>query len=385
MSIEIKQHDPGKDLKDFLRVPFEVYAEDPAWVAPLNVQIKERLTPDKNPFFQHADVALFTAWKDGKRGGRISAQVDHEHLRIHRDDAGFFGFFDTIDDQEVATALISRAASWLADRGMSLMRGPCSLSINDEAGLMIEGFDEPAVIMTPHHRSYQAALAEGAGLRKIKDCYSWWYDVAAPTPRAQEAWDTITVLPEVRFRSIDRQTLDGDVYDILDVYNDAFRHNWGFVPVTKAEAEKLANDLRALATDLCFFVEIDGRPVGISIALPNLSESIRDFDGKLNPINALRLWWRLGVRRPKSFRFILLGIRAELRDDKRYRPLAMAMCAEVMRRSQEMGYEWGDLGWTLEDNHPVNTIIRNVGGRIYKRYRLYEKETGGVGRPGATV
>ena len=272
MSIEIKQHDPGKDLKDFLRVPFEVYAEDPAWVAPLNVQIKERLTPDKNPFFQHADVALFTAWKDGKRVGRISAQVDHEHLRIHGDDAGFFGFFDTIDDQEVATALISCAASWLADRGMSLMRGPCSLSINDEAGLMIQGFDEPSVIMTPHHRSYQAALAEGAGLRKIKDCYSWWYDVAAPTPRAQEAWDTITALPEVRFRSIDRQTLDRDVYDILDVYNDAFRHNWGFVPVTKAEAEKLADDLRALATDLCFFVEIGGRPVAISIALPNLNE-----------------------------------------------------------------------------------------------------------------
>jgi hypothetical protein len=385
MSIEIKQHDPGKDIKDFLRVPFEVYAGDPAWVAPLNVQMRERLTPEKNPFFQHADVALFTAWKDGKLGGRISAQVDREHLRIHGDDTGFFGFFDTIDDQEVATALVNRAASWLAERGMSSMRGPCSLSINDEAGLMIEGFDKPSVIMTPHHRVYQAALTEGAGLRKVKDCYCWWYDVAAPTPRAQEAWDAITALPEVRFRSIDSKSLDKDVYDILDVYNDAFRHNWGFVPVTKGEAEKLADDLRALATDLCFFVEISGRPVAISIALPNLNEAIRDFGGKLNPTNGLKLWWRLRVRRPKSFRFILLGIRAELRNDVRYRPLAMAMCAEVMRRSQEMGYEWGDLGWTLEDNHPVNTIIRNVGGRIYKRYRLYEKATGDCGVPGATV
>jgi hypothetical protein len=385
MSIEIKQHEPGKDLKDFMRVPFEVYAGDPAWVAPLNIQIKERLTPEKNPFFHHSEVALFTAWKGGKLSGRISAQVDHEHLRIHGDDAGFFGFFDTLKDQEVATALVNRAASWLADRGMSLMRGPCSLSINDEAGILIEGFDEPAVIMSAHHRAYQGVLAEGAGLRNVKDCYSWWYDIAAPTPPAQQAWDMIAALPEVRFRTVDRKKLETDAYDILDVYNDAFQHNWGFVPATKAEAERMAEDLRALATDLCFFVEIGGRPVAICIALLNLDEVIRDFNGKLNPMNVVKLWWRLKVRRPKSFRCILLGIRQELRREERYRPLAMAICAELMRRSLEMGYEWADLGWTLEDNHPVNTIIRKVGGRIYKRYRLYEKETGDSARPGPEV
>ena len=162
---------------------------------------------------------------------------------------------------------------------------------------------------------------------------------------------------------------------ILDVYNDAFGDNWGFVPATQSEAQTMANHLRALATDLCFLVEIEGRPMAICVAVPNLDEVTRDFGGKLNPVNALKLWWRLKIRTPKSFRFILLGIRQELRAERRYRPLAMAICAEVMHRSHKLGYEWGDLGWTLEDNHPVNTIIRNVGGRIYKRYRLYERNT----------
>jgi GNAT superfamily N-acetyltransferase len=377
VGIEIRQHQPSKDLKDFMRVPFEVYADDPAWVPPLNVHIKERLSPAKNPFFEHAEVALFTAWKDGKLVGRISAQVDHEHLRIHEDDVGFFGFFDTIEDQEVATALVDAAAEWLASRGMRAMRGPCSLSINDEAGLLIEGFDKPPVIMSPHNRPYQAALAEGAGLRKVKDCYSWWYDISEPTPRAQKAWEMMAALPEVRFRTVNRKKLDTEAYDILDVYNDAFQHNWGFVPATNAEAEKLAKDLGPIGNDLSFFADIDGRPVGICIALPNLNEVIRDFNGRLTPLNVLKLLWRLKVKGPKSGRFILLGIRTELRHKRRYAPLAMAICAELMRRSHEMGYEWGELGWTLEDNHAVNVIIRRSGGRIYKRYRLYEKAIGG--------
>ena len=376
MSIEIKQHQPGRDLKDFMQVVFRVYADDPVWVPPLDMEIKARLTPEKNPFFEHAEVALFTAWKDGKAVGRISAQIDHEHLRIHEDSAGFFGFFDTINDQEVATALVETVEKWLADRGMSVMRGPCSLSINDEAGLMVEGFDKPPVIMSPHHRDYQGALAEGAGLQKVKDCYSWWYDVTQPSSRAQRAWETIAALPEVRFRTVNRRKLKTEVYDILDVYNDAFQHNWGFVPATDAEAKKMAADLGPIADDVSFFADIDGRPVGICIALPNLNELIRDFNGKLGPVNVVKLVWRLKVRGTKSGRLILLGVRPELRRKRRYAPLAMAICAELIRRGHENGYEWAELGWTLEDNHEINATIRSVGGRIYKRYRLYEKAIG---------
>ncbi len=375
--IEIKEHRPGRDLDAFIGVPFEVYRDDPAWVAPLRMEITDRLTPEKNPFFEHAEVALFTAWKDGKAVGRISAQIDHEHLRIHGDNAGFFGFFDTIDDQEVASALVNAAGKWLADRGMTVMRGPFSLSINEETGMLVEGFDDPPTIMSPHHLPHQSVLAEGAGLRKAKDCYGWKYMVVPAPPRAQKAWDTIHSLPEVRFRSVRPSNLKKEVHDILDVFNDAWRHNWGFVPATDSEAKKMAADLQLiLDKELSFFAEIDGQPMAICICLPNLNEVIRDFDGKLGPVNIGKLVWRLKLRRPKSARLMLLGVRTELRGKKRYAPLATAVIAELVRRGLKQGYEWAELGWTLEDNRLINAAIRSMGANIYKRYRLFEKPIG---------
>ena len=377
MSVEIKQHQPGKDLKDFIQVAFEVYRDDPAWVPPLHMEITDRLTPEKNPFFEHAEVALFTAWKDGKAVGRISAQIDHEHLRIHEDNAGFFGFFDTVDDQEVASALIAAAEDWLASRGMTVMRGPFSLSINEETGLLVEGFDSPPTIMSPHHRSYQGALAEAAGLQKVKDCYGWKHQVVPAPARAQRAWEAITSLPEVRFRSVSPRNLKKEVRDILDVFNDAWQHNWGFVPATDAEAKKTAADLLLiLDKELSFFAEIDGQPVAICVCLPNLNEVIFDFGGKLNPVTVGKLIWRLKIRGPKSARLMLLGIRTDLRGKRRYAPLAMAVIAELVRRGLKQGYEWAELGWTLEDNGLINAAIRSMGATIYKRYRLFEKPIG---------
>jgi len=377
MSVEIKQHQPGKDIEDFIEVAFDVYRDDPAWVPPLHMEITDRLTPEKNPFFEHAEVALFTAWKDGRVVGRISAQIDHEHLRIHQDNVGFFGFFDTVDDQEVASALIAAAEAWLAERGMTVMRGPFSLSINEETGMLVEGFDSPPTIMSPHHRSYQQTLAEGAGLRKAKDCYGWRHDVVPATARAQKAWETINSLPEVRFRSVSPRKLKKEVHDILDVFNDAWQHNWGFVPATDSEAKKMAADLQLiLDKELSFFAEIDGQPVAICVCLPNLNEVIYDFKGKLNPVTVAKLIWRLKIQRPKSARLMLLGIRTDLRGKKRYAPLGMAVIAELVRRGLKQGYEWAELGWTLEDNRLINAAIRSMGAEIYKRYRLFEKPIG---------
>jgi len=377
MTVEIKQHQPGKDLKEFIQVAFDVFADDPAWVPPLHMEITDRLTPEKNPFFEHAEVALFTAWKDGKAVGRISAQIDHEHLRIHQDNAGFFGFFDTVDDQEVASALVVAAEQWLVSRGMTVMRGPFSLSINEETGMLVEGFECPPTIMSPHHRSYQARLAEGAGLEKVKDCYGWKHQVVPAPARAQKAWEAITSLPEVRFRSVSPRNLKKEVRDILDVFNDAWQHNWGFVPATDSEAKKMAADLQLiLDKELSFFAEIDGQPVAICVCLPNLNEVIYDFKGKLNPVTVGKLIWRLKIRRPKSARLMLLGIRTDLRGKKRYAPLAMAVIAELVRRGLKQGYDWAELGWTLEDNRLINAAIRSMGATIYKRYRLFEKPIG---------
>lgn len=377
MSVEIRQHQPGKDLKDFIQVAFEVFRDDPAWVPPLNMEITDRLTPGKNPFFEHAEVALFTAWKDGKAVGRISAQIDHEHLRIHQDNAGFFGFFDTVNDQEVASALVDAAEHWLAERGVSVMRGPFSLSINEETGMLVEGFDSPPTIMSPHNRAWQGALAERAGLQKVKDCYGWKYKVEPPPTRAQNAWETVHSLPEVRFRSIRPGNLEKEVHDILDVFNDAWQHNWGFVPATDSEAKKMAADLKLIIDkEISFFAEIDGRPVAICVCLPNLNEVIYDFGGKLTAANVAKLVWRLKMHHPKSARLMLLGVRTELRGKKRYAPLATAVMAELARRGLKRKYDWAELGWTLEDNRLINAAIRSMRGQIYKRYRLFEKPVG---------
>jgi hypothetical protein len=377
MSIEITEHQPGEDLDDFVQVAYEIYRTDPAWVAPLQMEVRERLSPSKNPFFEHAECALFTARKDGKLVGRISAQIDHEHLRAHGDSAGFFGFFDTIDDQEVADALLATAEDWLASRGMSVMRGPFSLSINEEPGLLVEGFDSPPVLMCPHHRPYQGALVEGAGFSKVQDLFGWMYKVEPPPPRAEKAWQTINSMPEVHFRPIRPRDLKHEIDEILDVFNDAWQDNWGFVPSTDAEARKMAKDL-ALIMDkrLSFFVEVDGEAVAMCVCLPNLNEAIHDFDGKLNLITIIKLLWRLKVRGLKSARLMLLGIRKNFRGSRRYAPLSTALYAEIAKRGIKAGYEWAELGWTLEDNRLISAGIKSMHAHVYKVYRVYEKPIG---------
>lgn len=377
MSIEITEHQPGGDLDDFVQVAYEIYRTDPAWVAPLQMEIRDRLSPTKNPFFDHAECALFTARKDGQLVGRVSAQIDQEHLRAHGDGAGFFGFFDTIDDQEVADALLSTAEQWLAHRGMRVMRGPFSLSINEESGLLVEGFDSPPVLLCPHHRPYQGALAEGAGLAKAQDLLGWMYKVEPPPPRAEKAWQTIHSMPEVRFRSIRPGDLKREIGQLLDIFNDAWQDNWGFVPSTEAEAKKMAKDLGMIIDKrLSFFVEVDGEAVAMCVCLPNVNEAIRDFNGKLNPVTVTKLLWRLKVTGLKSARLMLLGIRKKFRGSRRYAPLSIALYAEIAKRGIKAGYQWAELGWTLEDNRAINTGIKGMRAQVYKVYRIYEKVIG---------
>lgn len=368
----------GEGLDAFIQAAHEVYRGDPTWIPPLEMEIRERLTPWKNPFFQHAEGALFTAWQGGRVVGRCSAQIDHEHLRLHDDGAGFFGFFDTVDDPEVARALVNAAAKWLAERGMKRMRGPFSLSINEEVGTLVEGFETPAMVLMPHARTYQARLLEEVGMHKAKDLLAWRYEVGTPHRRADKAWKEITALPEVRFRSLRKKTLDEDIHTMLEIFNDAWSDNWGFVPATDAEARKIAQDMKLiLDEDLAFFAEIDGRPVGLCVTLPNLNEAIRDLDGKLFPFGIAKLLWRMKVKGPKSARLMMLGLRRELRGIKRYGGLSLAMYVEVSKRGSKKGIEWGELSWTLEDNHPINLGIKAMGAKVYKKYRVFERDLEG--------
>ncbi|MBL9023504.1 MAG: hypothetical protein JNL21_15015 [Myxococcales bacterium] len=377
MAIEIREVRPGGDVDDFLKAGHVVFAGDPAWVPPLEFDIRGRLNPKKNPLFLRADVTLFCAYKDGKLVGRCSATVDREHLRLWKDDTGFFGFLDTIDDQEVADALLRRAETWLRDKGMKRAMGPMSLYANDEIGCLIEGFEHPPVIMMGHSREYQAKLIEGAGYAKEKDLWAWRYHKDTPfNDRTLRAWESIRAIPEMRLRSIDMKNFARDVRTIIEIYNDAWAGKWGFVPATGPEVDKMVEELRlVLDPDIAFMAELDGHAVGMCIMVPNLNEAIADLNGKLFPFGWAKLLYRTKVKVPKSTRLILLGIRGEARKNvKKYGGLSAAMYVEVAKRGIAKGYEWSELGWTREDDSPINLGIRSMGAKVYKKYRVFKKD-----------
>lgn len=374
MSIRIREHRPGHDLEEFLRVPEMLYEGDPGFVTPLRMEQKERLTPAKNPFFEHAEVALFTAYQDGKLAGRISAQIDRQHLARHQDACGLYGFFDTINDPRVGKALVDAAASWLKQRGMLRMRGPFSLSIWDEAGTMIAGHAEASTYGIPYHRAYQDAVSTAAGLTKCKDLLSWKYMVGHAPERAKRALADVAALPEVRIRSVRLSHAEEDIRIVMDIFNDAWSDNFHFVPLTEAELVKMIKDMKLfLDENIALIAEIDGKPAAFSFAVPNLNEALFGLRGRLFPLGLPKLLYRLKLKRTKSARLIALGIKKEFRAKKRYGGLSTAIYAEMNRRGALVGYEWCELGWTLEDNRPVNLGIRAMGAEIYKRHRVYEK------------
>jgi hypothetical protein len=376
MTVVVETHAPGKDPSAFIRAGHEVFRGDPAWIPPLDFEIRERLHPRKNPFFKRAEVTLFTARTNGRIVGRCSAQIDREHLRLWKDDTGFFGFFDTVDDPAVGKALIDAAASWLRARGMKKMRGPFSLYVNEEVGILVDGFEHPPVVMMAHSRPYQAAICEAAGLEKELDLYAWKYDKDIPfPPRVLRAWEEIKKLPEVTLRSVDPKNMHRELQAVMEIYNDAWAGKWAMVPALPDEVEKVAKDLKLiLDPDLAFIAEIRGEPMGMCIMLPNVNEAIADLRGKLFPTGLLRLLWRTKVRHPKSTRLMMLGIRGEARTNvKRYGGLSAAMYVEVAKRGVEKGYHWGELSWTREDDKPINLGIRSMGAKLYKTYRVYQK------------
>lgn len=372
--VEIRQTPMGGDLRDFLEVVDRIYADDPRYIRPLDMELKERLDPKKNPFFEHGDGVVFTAHQSGRCVGRVTAQLDREHLDRYKDDVGFFGFLDTVDDPDVAAALLERAGEWLRDRGMKVARGPMSLSINEEIGCLVEGFDAPPVLMNPHHRPYQGGLIEKAGFSKVKDVFGWRYEVGDLNARVKKAREEILALSEVQTRPFSKKDAERDVATALDVFNDAWNENWGYVPMTKREADKMAADLKMfLVPEITRLVTIDGEPAAVAIALPNVNELITDLRGRLFPLGIAKLLWRLKVEGAKSGRLLILGIKKKFRAQRKYAGLSLFLYAELNDGARKVGMTWGELGWTLEDNAAVNAGIRMMGAKKYKVYRIYEK------------
>ncbi len=363
-----------RDRHRFIRFPHQLYADDPNYCAPLDAMVWEQTSQRLNPWFEHGEAQFYLAFRGDRVVGRISAQVDQMHLKQHDDGAGFFGFFEVDEDPEAAQALLATATDWCRSRGMERIRGPFSLSINQESGLLVEGFDTPNYIMMPHGRPYYAEFVEAAGFEKAMDMYAWQYSRERIPEYAFEMADAAKGHPGVEIRDLDMAHVGRDVRIIMDIFNEAWSKNWGFVPLTEAELDKMAQEFKLVVDpELCMIAEVDGVPAAMTVALPNINEAFRDLDGKLFPAGWAKLLYRLKIKNPKTFRCVLLGIRKE------YRKVAMGglsvlLYTTIYQRAYDKGYELAEASWTLETNKGINQGMELMGAEKYKTYRVYEKE-----------
>jgi GNAT superfamily N-acetyltransferase len=355
------------DFDAFVKLPWRLYAGDPNFVPPLLADVKKRLDPARNPFFRHAERQLFLARAHGEITGRIAAIVDRRHQEVHGDRVGFFGWFECVNDQETASALLEAAAEWLRERGCTAVRGPASSSLNEECGLLVDGFDRPPTVMMPYNPPYYATLIERAGYAKAMDLFSFYLRVNDfGIERIGRVVEKIKARERLVVRNFDLRDFKGEIRRLKAVYNDAWTDNWGFVPLTDDELDAMAHDLKPiLEPKLACFVEVDGRPVGFSLVLPNLNEILRRMNGRLFPTGLLRIL--LGIKKVSSIRLVAMGVAR----DYHLRGLDAVLYENNFRRAQELRKEWSDIGWVLETNQVMVNTIERLGGRRYKTHRIF--------------
>jgi hypothetical protein len=374
-SVKIRPVLSKRDKRIFLDVPHGLYGKNSNWVAPLYFERFEHLDPSKNPYFQHAETQLFLAELDGRPVGRVSAQIDQLHLDRHKDAAGQFGFLEAPDDPEVFAALFKSAGSWLRSRGMKHVRGPFSFSINDETGLLIEGFETPPSMMMGHALPYYATRIEEAGFAKAKDIIAYHYDGKSTLPRALAvAYERAMKSPHIEVRPLDKRHLDRDLNIIMAIFNDAWSDNWGYIPFTPEEIKALGNNLKMLVTkEYVAIATYKGVPAAMAVTLPNLNEWITGLNGKLLPFGWAKIAWNLFARAPNSVRMPLMGVRKEFQATLTGSSLALSVIETIRRYHISRGTNSGELSWILEDNLPVRHVIEALGAKPYKTYRIYEK------------
>jgi hypothetical protein len=372
MSVHVRPLGLGRQAKPFMDVMWRVYRDDPAWIPVLRRVQMEQLNPAHNPFLRYGEAQLFLAERDGEPIGRISAQTNPAHNDFHRERGGFFGFFECTDDPEAIQALLDSAESWLRAHDADWMRGPMSFTINQETGTLIDGFDTPPMVGMPHGRPYYDARLQAAGLDPVQDLVAWRYPVGELSQRSIDARERILALGNVTIRQMERKHLRRDIGIAVDIFNDAWHDNWGFVPVREDEIDQLARDLAQFADPrLTSIISIDDEPAAMAIAIPNVNEAARDVNGRLFPFGAIKIKWRLW-RGPSSGRVILLGVRRKFRT-RAYAGLHLLLFSEVHLRGKRLGFDWAELGWVLQDNALLNSALPRMGATVHKTYRLYQR------------
>jgi hypothetical protein len=366
--------------RDFHHVSYHVFAGDGNWVPPLLLERKLHFSAKHNPFFQHAEAEFWVAYRHGKPVGRITAQVDHLHIKRYGDGVGFFGFIEASDDQEVFDKLLTEAERWLLARGLKRARGPVSFSMWDQPGLLVEGFGRPPSVMMNYAQPYFADRIERASYRPVRDLLAYEYDGRLPFPElAARLVERGKYNRDIVIRPISKSRVDveRETNLLLDIINDAWSDNWGFVPMTEAEIKDLATVFRFLLRpgDVAI-AEYKGRPVAFALIIPNLNEVIADLRGRLAPFGWIKLLWRLKVRSPYTARMPLMGVRRSLQSTPLGAALALLVIDSTRKFNIANGTPIGELSWILDKNERAQHIIDLVGAKPIKRYRIFEKELG---------
>lgn len=359
-----------RDLRGFLKLSWRIYQDDPAWVPPLLFDLKKLLNPRKHPFHQHAEVQYFLARRGQEVVGRIAAIINHQYVQFHEEATGFFGFFESVNDEEVAAELLAAAERWVAERGMAGMRGPMNFSTNEECGLLVEGFQYPPAVMMPYNPPYYIQLLEAAGYVKAKDLLA--YLIADPTKTPERLARGVARLQRgqnITIRPINLRRFREDLEIIRGIYHSAWEHNWGFVPMTKAEFDDTAQQLRRVANpNLCLIAEVEGEPVGFALALPDYNQALRYINGRLLPFGLLKLLWYR--RKIDAARVLTLGLKPGFRR----LGIDALLYFRLWQETPKNGYSaWVECSWILEDNWEMRRGLERMGARIYKTYRIYEK------------
>ncbi len=375
-AIDVRPVETAADLKTFIRVANAIYADDPNYVAPLEFELAARLDANKNPILKGNPRRLWVAYLNGRPAGRISALVNGAHLARHDDGAGHFGFFECIDDPAVAGALIDAAASWLKAQGMRKIVGPFNNSVNEETGLLVDGFDTPPYVMMPHGRPCYPRLLEAEGFVKAIDMYAFRYtpkDELMPEKRRRFIEKALSN-PKVSFRNIDMSDFKADIERLVGIFNDAWHENWGFVPFTGEQVEHMAKELRPIIEPYnVVFCDYDGEPAAFCLVLPDINHATRDFGGKLLPFNWAKLLWRLKVKHIPRARMPLMGVVRKLHRRPVGTALAYKMIEMTHAANTARGVVDSELSWILETNESMVSMLIDLGGEIYKTYRIYEK------------
>lgn len=369
--IVIRKVKKKKDIKTFIRLPFSLYDSSSNWVPPLISDMLKSFHPAKNPYYDHSEVQLFIALKEGAVVGRISAHTNKQHNLFHEDRVGFFGFFECINDEMVAAKLIETATEWLKKRYCNIIRGPMNFSVNEECGLLVAGYDTPPFIMMPHNHPYYENLLLSSGLIKCKDLYAYHIKDDKIPERLERIAAIIRKREKIKVESLakNRKGLRKDLETIFTLYRKAWERNWGFVPMTAKEFDHLVDTMLPIVDpDLVLIGYYDDKPVGFSVALPDYNIILKKMDGRVLPFGVFKaLYYKNKIKR---LRVLVMGIIKEYQK----RGIDGLFYYHTFKNGLSKGYNEAEFSWILEDNIEMNNVAAKLGASIHKTYRIFEKE-----------